>query len=615
MIKRRYILGIDGLRAIAVIGVILYHLAPKWVPGGYLGVPLFFVISGYLMTDILLNEWESRKKIDIKNFYKKRMARVYPSLITLLLITGSVFPFIKQKYLLNFRQILGSSLLNFNNWWQIKNGLSYFEQFSNESPFTHLWSLSIEAQFYILWPIILPILLYKVKDYKKINYGVIGVTILSGILMAVMYSPEEINRVYYGTDTRLFSIMMGVSLAFMLRIYEQKLKNMKQTKKLVIFLSSLILVIVCLAIFRDSNGFIYRGGMFTYSLIAAICLGMIVNVPKFSASLSNPFIKWIGSRSYEIYLWQLPVIVVYNDQVKWNGENTFYHVLVQLIIILVLSEITYRIVRGLKTKRKNKKVSQTKKITKNILVVAIILLVPFSYGFVVAPTGKTEDAAKLQAQLEKNKELLEKQNQEDAKNEASSETKVSKSQKDDDELVEGSMLTKGQQRQAAEMNMTAIGDSVLLSAAPSFKEIFPKSYIEADVGRQLMDSEPVFKEVEKEEKMGDVVLVVLGTNGSFTDNDIDKIMAPIGNKPVFFVNTLVDRPWQKGVNDELINTEYRYENAHLINWHDYAQGQESWFEEDGVHMVPEGSKIFSEYVAQQILTTLDEKKLTLNSLG
>lgn len=167
MHKRKYIKGIDGLRAIAVIGVILYHLMPQSVSGGFLGVPLFFVISGYLMTDILLFEWENRQKIKIRDFYFRRVKRIYPSLLVLFIVTGSIFPFISKKYLLNFKEIITSSIFNVNNWWQIANGFSYFDRFSNESPFTHLWSLSIEGQFYIVWPIILAILLYKLKDYKK----------------------------------------------------------------------------------------------------------------------------------------------------------------------------------------------------------------------------------------------------------------------------------------------------------------------------------------------------------------------------------------------------------------------------------------------------------------
>ncbi|MGX4686270.1 acyltransferase family protein [Vagococcus sp. JNUCC 83] len=621
MHKRKYIKGIDGLRAIAVIGVILYHLMPQSVSGGFLGVPLFFVISGYLMTDILLSEWENRQKIKIKDFYFRRAKRIYPSLIVLFIVSGSVFAFISRKYLLNFKAIIASSVLNVNNWWQIANGFSYFDRFSNESPFTHLWSLSIEGQFYILWPIILAILLYKLKDYKKINQIILFIMGLSALLMMAFYTPESINRIYYGTDTRLFSVMMGSSLAFLLRIYHEKLVTINYWKKLSAFIVGLLVIVASMFIMSDSNIWVYRGGMFLFSLVSTIVLGLMVEVESFSNALTNPIIRWIGSRSYEIYLWQLPVMVVYTDQLKWNGSNALMHALIQLLIIGLLSEATYRLVNKI---RRIGRLSELLNVSKVYfqqhvasLVVVVLFLGTFVYGVAVSPSGKMDSAVALQKKLEKNKQAVEEHNkqlassteskekvkQSSATTESSSELPKTSTSSESTES-KSSELTPSEKEKIAKVPLGAIGDSVLLSAAPELQNYFPHSHIDAEVGRQLVDSPKEFEKLDKDQQLGDVVLVVLGTNGSFKESDVDKIMKIIGERQVFFVNTLVDRPWQASVNDTLAKSTEKYKNAHLIDWKSYAEGHREWFDEDGIHLVPEGGEKFSELVAEEVLNVL-----------
>lgn len=615
MHKRKYIKGIDGLRAIAVLGVILYHLMPQWVSGGFLGVPLFFVISGYLMTDILLFEWEKRQKIKIKDFYFRRAKRIYPSLIVLFIMTGSVFLFISRKYLLNFRQIVLSSVLNVNNWWQISNGFSYFDRFANESPFTHLWSLSIEGQFYIFWPIILALMLYKIKDYKIINRLILFLAGVSAMLMIVFYTPEMINRIYYGGDTRVFSVLLGASLAFLLRQYQERIESIHIVKKSIVFVLGMLMIIASFILFSDNNVFVYRGGMLLFSIIATIVLGLIVVSDVISDHFTNSVIRWIGSRSYEIYLWQLPVMVVYTDQLKWDGTNAILHGIIQLIIIGLLSEITYRVIRKIRNVSSLKDFVEKVRLffSKNqpALAVVSVFIVTFTVGFVVAPSGKMDSAVALQKKLEQNKKVVEQHNKQNIKSEdtsKSSETTVSSTESSTTNSSEANELPKTltgiseeQKKILANVSLGAVGDSVLLSAAPELQTYFPKSHIDAEVGRQLTDSPKVFSDLEKDDQLGDIVLVVLGTNGSFKDSDIDKIMKKIGDRPTYFVNTLVDRPWQTSVNETLEKTAKRFKNAHLIDWKSYAEGHREWFDEDGIHLVPEGGEKFSELVAIEVL--------------
>src|SRR5699024_4160906 len=245
----RYITGFDGIRSLAVVGVILYHLLPTSLKGGYLGVPIFFVVSGYLITDLLRLEWEQNGKINIWQFYVRRMKRLYPGLV-FLLITASAYITLFQRGLLNnLRGTVVSSLLYVNNWWQIKNGLSYFDRFANESPFTHIWSLAVEGQNYFVWPILFVLLMVFVRKKKWIVYKVLGGSLISAILMMILFTPGgDPTRVYYGTDTRLFSIWLGSALAFVWPSTRLK-KNIPKQAKRVLNLAGLISLIALILFF------------------------------------------------------------------------------------------------------------------------------------------------------------------------------------------------------------------------------------------------------------------------------------------------------------------------------------------------------------------------------
>lgn len=604
--RRKYITGIDGLRSIAVIGVILYHLTPRLMPGGFLGVTLFFVISGFLMTDILLDEWQRRKKIGLKSFYFKRARRIYPSLLVMFVLTGSAFLFLSKDLLTNFKEIVTSSLLNVNNFWQILNGSSYFDRFGNESAFTHLWSLSIEGQFYLLWPIIVAFLLYKQETYQRLSKFILFSTALSSFLMIAFYHPDTLNRLYYGTDTRIFSVLMGAYLAVYLRDHQEKVNSISDFWKMVMFIASLLGIIASFVLLKDGSAIVYQGGMILFSLVSTILLGTVIIYDKANNCLTHSIFKWIGTRSYEIYLWQFPVMITYERMVKWDGSNSFMHLFIQFAIILGLSELTYRLVNYLRFN-----VTYTKEWFLEMIqnwrgkIVTIVLLLVFSsftYSLVVAPSGRTSASVALEKKLNDNQKAITSEKKE-PKKEVKKKENEEPVEKPKQVLIE---LSEKEKEYLKNIEFSAIGDSLLLSAAPEVKDIFPSAKIDAEVGRQLMDSEPVFKKADKDKKLGEVVLVVLGTNGSFSSKDISDIMQYMTDKQVFFVNTMVQRPWQKSVNDELEKTAKQYENAHLIDWKNYSDGNEEWFDVDDVHLTPDGALNFSSLIGKTIYDELNK---------
>lgn len=614
----RYITGFDGIRSLAVIGVILYHLLPTSMKGGYLGVPIFFVVSGYLITDLLRQEWEQNGKINIWQFYVRRMKRLYPGLV-FLLITASAYITLFQRGLLNnLRGVVLSSLFYVNNWWQINNGLSYFDRFANESPFTHIWSLAVEAQNYLIWPIIFVLLMVFVRKKKNIFYVIMGTAIASAILMMVLYSPNgDPTRVYYGTDTRLFSIWMGSALAFVWPSTRLKKNIPKQAKKVLNLagFSSLIILILFFFFLDDHLSFIYYGGFFLVSLLCMVLVAVTAH-PGASLNrwLTNPVFSWIGKRSYGIYLYQFPVMIFYEAKVSGIADHVLLHTVIEITLILLISELSYRfierplarfdysqtfrVVKGWFTKP----IFSWKKpwVVPGTLVVAIALV-----GFVTAPKNAvTADQEQLQKNIAESKKLAEKSQNNQGNNVAPI----------DQAILDKYDLTKAQGEKAQQLELTAFGDSVMLDAAADLKELYPQVVVDGDVGRQLYTSLPYIEELKNRDLLKDTVLIGLGTNGSFSEAQFDSLMNAIGDRKVYWVNVRVPtKRWQNEVNAMLTEMEKKYDNMTVIDWYGYSNGHSEWFYDDQVHPNPDGMLNYIHLVSEALLGETKESETSKTS--
>lgn len=304
--------GLDALRGIAMIGIVLYHLFPSAVPGGFLGVPLFFVLSGYLMFVTSEHSWENGD-FHIRNYYKKRIKKILPPLFTMVMIVCCYLTLTGSSLLIGIRHEIYSIFLGYDNWWQIRHSASYFSKLALASPFTHLWFLAVEIQFYILWPI-LYVLYQKCCQFisgRKMCFVFLLLALLSAGRMIMLYTPgEDPSRVYYGTDTMAFPLLIGIFLGAVRQQYNllgrRVVKN--TAPKFVIFF-----LIIC-ALFVTVDGqypFLYQGGMFLISLFFAYLIHMIENQEACSDPLPKPsFLSLLGNKSYGIYLWHYPLIVL-----------------------------------------------------------------------------------------------------------------------------------------------------------------------------------------------------------------------------------------------------------------------------------------------------------------
>lgn len=634
MKKNRFITGYSGLRALAVIGVILYHLDPNTFIGGYLGVPIFLVLSGYLVTDHILKSYRETGTYDNKHFYLTRVKRLYPQLITVLWMGAAWIVLFQRNLLAKLNQIVLANLLNVYNFWQISNGQSYFERFAtNESPFTHLWTMSIEGQFYILWPIVMFLLVKFVKSKKKIFGFLMIISLISAIEMtALYYMKVDINRIYYGTDTRFFALGLGAALAVIWPIEELK-ADISKIDSLTLDAVGLIAFAGMITMFLSNimnpqEAFTYSGGMLIFTILTTVMVAIIAHPGShWNQILTNPVFNWIGSRSYAIYLYQFPVMIFFEDKFNDLADHaTLYHI-IEIIIILILSELTYRLIEkpmGKVTFEKTKvffkevfsstQNDYSKKIKAGI---AFLILVIGSIGIYISPNAKAIDFNKTQlakriksnqqAQAEDNKKIIAKIKKEKRKEKKDSNI-IKEAKKNAKKHPVNKSFTKYGISQldlqlAQKINVTAVGDSVMAGSSDDLKKLMPKALIDAAVSRQLNVAFNLIDNYRNQGVLADNILIGLGTNGPFPMSDLDKLMHKIGPKRhVFWINTHVPtRQWQGQVNDLLNKASKRYHNLTVINWYGYSKNHPNWFYNDKTHPNITGSKYYSAYIVKNIV--------------
>lgn len=632
--KNRFITGYFGLRTLAVIGVILYHLDPNSFMGGYLGVPIFFVLSGYLVTDHMLNSYDRTGSYDNKHFYLSRIKKIYPQLISVLWLSA-VYIFLFQRNLLaKLNQIVLANLLNVYNFWQIHNGQSYFERFAaNESPFTNLWTMSLEGQFYILWPIVIFLLVKLVKKKKNIFWILIGLSLASAIEMAILYLLKaDINRIYYGTDTRFFSLGLGAALAIIWPI-EQLNPNVPKKTSYLLDLTGLVSFILLLVMYfskamNPQQSFTYCGGMLLFTLIVCVFAAVIAHpASHWNKIMTNVIFDWVGSRSYGIYLYQFPVMIFFEDKFTNIGEHPMLYHVIEIVLILLISEITYRLIEKPmgkiswdKTKAYFARILDlgTKDyVKKTQAVFAAFVLILGSIAIAVSPGAKAEDFNKSQlaqriekntkAQKSDNAKLIKKLKKQKQKKEAKSKIIRQAEKNAKKHPVNKSYVKYGisqlDLQLARKVQVTAIGDSVMAGASNDLKKLMPKALVDAAVSRQLNVAFGLLDSYQNQGVLADNVLIGLGTNGPFSMGDLDKVMHEVGPKrKVFWINVHVpSRDWQKPVNDLLRQGAKRYHNLIIIDWYSYSKNHPNWFYDDHTHPNIEGSKYYSAYITKTIV--------------
>lgn len=615
MILQTRSVPLDGMRALAILAIIFYHLMPHVLPGGYLAVNIFFVLTGYFITASVIEEYGQKEKLAYKRYLARRFNRLFLPLLGMLVSVTAYITLFQRDLLLNLRPWLLTSLGMVNNWWQISVGGSYFEQFYVQSPFLHLWFLSVMSQFYVIWPLVVLLLLALFKDKRIILYTAVGLSLFSALAMAMLYVPgEDASRIYYGTDTRLFSFMIGSALSVvwpLAKLNEPVSKRTKRRLTLAGFFSYAVLGLM-FSRMLDSQSFTYRGGMYLNSIVIGVAVVLTAH-PATSLSRMMRFkpIQWFGRRSFLLYLWYYPVISLYQAKVVDTSVDPGRHILIQLAIMLSLSEIGYQIFEKKRWKmtsvqswRPADTIAQinssgSEGSTRHFLgklaaFVGFCLLLSALTGFVQARSGENAAVQELREQI------------------AASQSKMEEINRDDSTRSRAINNIEGLEREtvlfAHGADITFVGDSVLLSVADQLVTIFGRAVVEGAVSRQLYQTTEVIADLEKREQLHDTVVVFLGSNGTFTETQMETFIKEIGtSRDLFFLTTNVPRIWKDSVNKQLALAESNHSNVHILDWNAFSNGHDEWLLEDQVHPNPMGAQQLALFVAEEIYQELNDE--------
>ena len=621
---RDRIFGLDGLRAIAIIGVTLFHMFPRTVRGGYLGVSLFFVLSGYL----LAKTGERRRRSGswrILPYYLKRVQRIYPGLLIVLFVTSGVYFFLERQVIAGIRPELRSIIFGYNNWWQISQNADYFTRITNASPFTPMWFLSIEMQFYLIWPLIFGIffLLCRKKDDRAGLIFILVLTLISAALTPILYRPDrDVTRLYYGTDTRVYGLLFGVLTGMLQeRGMLPEMEEKKAKRFAVLILGAFLAVTVIAYIHMDGQrAFAYRGGMLLMTVLFGALLVFVTDkrLPVGEWLEISPLV-WIGKNSYEIYLWQYPVIFLFMYK-RW-GETPAGPV-IEIILILILAAWLHWLTGVITTLRfpdSMRDAGSRKRISLFAASALTVFLVFVGVaGAATAPAEKFAGKDELQRQLEENQRMLQESQKASAGN-ASAKSTAGTAAAANIGSVSGSLKgnTGGKAQKLtlkyADPKLTnaapvstegvlLIGDSIMLDSSPEIKEQLPDCYIDAVQSRQLNESADVAAVLVNEGQLHQTVVISLGTNGPILEDDARMILNVFDpDISIFWVN-LFGRTvtWEKESNRLLLNLEKDYPNLSVIDWSSLIRKHPEWLWEDGEHPNPDGSEAYATLIRESI---------------
>nr|WP_263314624.1 acyltransferase family protein [Mammaliicoccus sp. Marseille-Q6498] len=575
----RYLHGLDGLRAIAVIAIIIYHLNPKWLSGGFLGVDTFFIISGYLITSLLLHEFRVTGQIDLLNFWKKRLRRLLPAVLFLISVVLIYTLLFESEIIKNIKQDAIAALLYVSNWWYIFHEVSYFDSFKM-MPLKHLWSLAIEEQFYIFWPIVLILLTKSQKLRQKAPLFVFIASIISVILMFIIAQPNADNsRVYFGTDTRLQTLLLGVLLAYLWPPFRLKNKinsTLKWSIEGIGFISLAILLLFIITVSSSDNWF-YFGGIYIISFLTLPAIASSVHPSTLlSKSLGNPVFSWIGKRSYSLYLWHYPIITFLNGHFV-QGQIPWYIIILEILLTFLFAEMSYRFVETPFRKYGLQLFIPQKRVYKSVIIRLCIVILLFGISLITI-SGHYDH---LQKQEKTNHQTTFKVSGKDHNNKSLIEPipkiLVDKQAKKDNTHTKNPPLF--------------IGDSVMVDIGKELNNTYPNAMIDGKVGRSLNDAIPLVQQKYSNfNNKNNKVVLELGTNGDFSYEDLNKLVSLFGKANVYLVNTHVPRDWEGNVNQKLRHFANRHKNVHLVDWYSKAKGHPEYFAYDGIHLEQQGVK-------------------------
>ena len=621
--KRRYITELDGIRAIAVIMVLAYHLKLALFKSGFLGVTVFFVLSGYLITGILISEVEEEGTIDLKNFWLRRIRRLVPAVMSMAVVIIFVSAVVNRIIFTKGCKDFLASVLGFNNWWQIFNKVSYFEAAGVTSPFTHCWSLAIETQFYLIYPLILLGIykLVKSRGEGRANRGLLfaGVTLLlaliSVILMIVLFDPQQdASRVYYGTDTRAFSLLFGALLAILWE-YRMVPRRLSANVNMVLGSVSFAVLLVMTIAINGSSNFWYRGGQFFGTILTVLMVYSVSGRKTWlSRFLSNPVLKWIGDRSYSIYLWHYPIILLISKGIKASWWIT----LIEIVLSVVLAELSYRFIEtpirhGIigeylnilrsrpKSRQEKKRQIQVARRSLKVMAGTFVLTVSLILCMIFVPKKNALDTLqKREAKAKETGKMTEEQLAKQKANGSESEDTICTADLTDDEILEG-------------LNLLLIGDSIAVDVTDDFYEMFPNSVSDTKIGRITSLGKQVLDSYIDEKKWEGEGVIFASLSNSPINGELEDIREKIGKDMPLFLTTvrIPHDTFEEESNSKIKKFVEENNHTYLIDWYAASEGHDEYFDEDDTHLFSAGAKAYAKCIKEAVLDAYKKENIEI----
>ncbi|CAN2234194.1 COG1835 Predicted acyltransferases [Candidatus Planktophila vernalis] len=566
----RYIPAIDGLRAVAVIAVMLYHLGFTWIPGGFLGVDLFFVISGYVITRLLLDSIQRSGGLDLRAFYKARIRRLFPPLVFMIFVTIVYISIWAPETMRRFISDSPFALFGGMNWWLVFRQTDYFDTISRPPLLQHTWSLGVEAQFYLIWPLIL-LLVLRQFGKAKIPGAALIIAAFSGIaLLLVSYEVDaantsQVSHVYFGTDTHSIGLFLGAALAvsWVPQNLQEQVNRRAQDFIDGIGVIGFVGLLGVFLLVNESDPTLYKLAFPLAGIFGCAILTSIVHpASRFAPILSSRVAVWIGERSYAIYLWHWVVFQVTRPAVDLEGSTWALYAL-RILVVFALADISLRLVelpvrsglveywfKGMKYRTKNVQRRQKSTVVASVL----LLILGTSYISANAISQSDKEMAIVKQQLE--------------------------------QPVQPSEPTG---TQAGGLWVT--GDSVILGIHYELDARSPIAIINARVGRQATELIEVMK-ADKANATDSTVIFNMGNNNKLTSDQVMAVFEEVKNQPrIIVVNTAVPRGW-RDENNALIAQYAALYGATVVDWASISMGHPEYFAPDGVHLVPAGVRAY-----------------------
>jgi peptidoglycan/LPS O-acetylase OafA/YrhL len=570
----RHIASIDGLRAIAVTAVVLYHLGISWIPGGFLGVDLFFVISGYVITRLILDSINQSSALDLRAFYAARLRRIYPAFIFMVICTIIFIGVWAPEAIKRFLSDLPYALTGSINWLLVARNQDYFEAIGRPPLLQHTWSLAVELQFYLIWPIIL---LTVLKYFGKKNIARIAllIAIISGVTLFLVSlqldqsSAQKVSHIYFGTDTHSLGLFLGSALAVSWIPQNLSADIEKRAQDVVdaIGVIGLLGLIAAFLFIDESNPNLYRIAFPLASVFGCLVITSLVHpASRFAPLISSAPFKWVGQRSYGIYIWHWVIFQVTRPSVDLTGQSWALY-LARVLLVLALADISLRWVeipfrqglvqnwfRGMKYRSAKVKLRQQLSI-----VLSVIAVLAITSSISVQAINKADQIAQ-------------------------------------DQITQQEDESTSQENLGSTTGLWVTGDSVILGIRSKLESKEQISLINARVGRQAPELLAVMR-VDQISVPSSPVVFNLGNNNALNEQTVIDIFEVVKNQPqVIVVNTSVPRAWKDANNAIISKVASGYPNVRLVDWDRVSKDRPELFAPDGVHLSPTGSDVYVDLV-------------------